>query len=56
MENKNEPLTHEEKIQAITSALKEIGYTILDFKTDMDAKTIPSGIIDIRIIPSRMYL
>jgi hypothetical protein len=57
MEEKVEPLAQEDEIKAISGALKNIGYTVLDYRTDLDnSGIIPSGIIDIRIIPSRMFL
>jgi hypothetical protein len=54
-----EPLKHEEKMQAIITALKNVGYAVLDYKTDLEKNTsgfIPSGIIDVKIIASRMIL
>ena len=58
MENK-EPILQKDKITAIFESLENIGFTILDIKTDVEMKSLdvlPTGIIDLKIIPSRLFL
>jgi hypothetical protein len=57
MEQRIEPMTHEEKMRVIYDTLKNIGYTVLDYKTGIKENGfLPSGIIDLKIIPSRLFL
>jgi 50S ribosomal subunit-associated GTPase HflX len=50
------PITQKEKMQEIAELLETIGYTVLDFKTDIDNKSMRSGIIKLKIIPCNIVL